>query len=277
VARLRVGIIGAGGIATSAHIPNDLKLTHQVELAAVGDVNLERARQVATEYQIPAAYADYREMLERERLDAVSICTPNAFHAPASVAALEAGCHVLCEKPPALRPEEVEAVAEAARKAGRIFTVALNFRFHPEVVAARRFTAEGGMGEIYAARVKVSRRRAVPSWGVFTHKELQGGGPMIDMGVHFLDVALYLMGYPRPVEVMGATYRKIAPYTEVMPWGRYDRDRYEVEDLALGMIRLENGGTVMVEAAFADNCEKEQYHVHLSGTRAGLELMPLKL
>jgi predicted dehydrogenase len=277
VGKLRVGVIGVGGIATSAHIPGYKRLGGEVELAAVADVNLERARQVAAEHGISGVYHDYRAMLAAERLDAVSVCTPNALHAPASLAALEAGCHVLCEKPPAMSPEEVSAVAETARRTGRIYTVALNFRFDPEVVLAKRFIDGGGLGEIYAARVRVRRRRGVPSWGGFTNKRLQGGGPMIDMGVHFLDVALYLMGYAAPRQILGTTYTKVANRTEVMAWGAYDRDGYEVEDLAFGMITLDSGATVLIEASFADNCPKEENYVLLSGTKAGLELPPLRI
>lgn len=147
---------------------------------------MDRARAVAAEQGFANAYADYKEMLAKERLDAVSVCTPNLFHAPATLAALEAGCHVLCEKPPAMNPAEVRAMDAAAEKAGKIFMVGLCMRFHPEVEMAKRFVDGGALGEIYAARVRAVRRRGIPAWGVFTNKKLQGGGPMIDIGVHML-------------------------------------------------------------------------------------------
>lgn len=277
--RLRVGVIGAGGIAAYAHIPGYKKAAAEgkAELVALADVNLERAQAAAREHGFARAYSDYREMLAEERLDAVSVATPNLYHAPATIAALEAGCHVLCEKPPAMTPAEVEAMIAAAEKAGKIFTVGLSFRFHPEVEMAKRFIDGGALGEIYAARVKVTRRRGIPTWGVFTNKELQGGGALIDAGVHMLDTALYLMGYSEPAEILGTTYQKIGNRPGVGPWGQWDWEHYAVEDLALGMVRLTNGATVMVEASFADNVEKNQTYVHLSGTRGGLELLPLKL
>jgi predicted dehydrogenase len=279
MSKLRVGVIGAGGIATYAHIPGYKKAAEagKVELVALADINLERAQSVAAEHGFARAYGDYKEMLAKERLDAVSITTPNLYHAPAAIAALEAGCHVLCEKPPAMNPAEVEAMIAAAQAAGKICTVGLNYRFHPEVEMAKRFIDGGALGEIYAARVKVTRRRGIPSWGVFTNKALQGGGALIDVGVHMLDTALYLMGYAAPVQIMGSTYQKIGNRPGINPWGQWDWEHYEVEDLALGMVRLASGATVMVEASFADNIEKGETTVQLSGTRGGLQLLPLKV
>lgn len=277
--KLRVGVIGAGGIATYAHIPGYKKAAAEgkAELVALADIDLERAQQTAQEHGFARAYPDYKEMLANEQLDAVSVATPNRYHAPAVIAALEAGCHVLCEKPPAMTPAEVEAMIATAEKAGKIFTIGLNFRFHPEVEMAKRFIDGGALGEIYAARVKVTRRRGIPTWGVFTNKELQGGGALIDVGVHMLDVALYLMGYSEPVQILGSTYQKIGNRPGVSPWGQWDWENYAVEDLALGLVKLASGGTVTVEASFADNVAKNETYVHLSGIKGGLELLPLKI
>src|SRR5690606_3417220 len=141
---------------------------------------------------IKNTYADYKEMLEKEELDIVSVCTPNKFHAPATIAALNSGCHVLCEKHRAMNAAEVEEMIKAAEANNRHLTFGLHFRFTTEVQACKRLIDGGELGGIYAARVDAIRRRGIPGWGVFTNKELQGGGPVIDIGVHMLDTALYL-------------------------------------------------------------------------------------
>ena len=155
---LRIGIIGVGGIAQGAHIPGYKELGDQVKLVACADVNVERARQVAERFGIDTAYEDYREMLEKEELDAVSVCTPNKFHAPATVAALEAGCHVLCEKPPALSAAEARSMVDTAARVGKVLTFGLHYRFTTEVRAAKRLIDGGELGHIYAAQ----RRRDPP-------------------------------------------------------------------------------------------------------------------
>ncbi|HEX6972537.1 MAG TPA: Gfo/Idh/MocA family oxidoreductase [Limnochordia bacterium] len=276
--KLRVGIIGVGGIATHAHIPGYRQLLDRVELVACADVNAERAREVAARFEFRAAYADYREMLEKEALDAVSVCTPNKFHAPASIAALEAGCHVLCEKPPALTAAEAEAMVAAAEKAKRVLTFGLHMRFTAEAQAAKRLVDGGEMGDIYAVRVNALRRRGIPGWGVFTNKELQGGGPLIDIGVHMLDLALYLMGYPVPRQVFGATFQKIGTRPGVGAMGEWNWRDFQVEDLAMGMIRFANGAAILLETSFAAEIEPmEEMSIRLSGTQGGLSLFPLKV
>lgn len=275
---LRVGIIGAGGIATAAHIPGYQALGGEVELVAVADVNVERAAQVAARFGFARHYADYHEMLEREELDAVSVCTPNKFHAPASIAALKAGAHVLCEKPPATSAAEVQAMQAAAAQAGRVLTFGFHMRHSAQAQAAYRFVAAGELGEIYAGRVTALRRRGIPSWGVFTRKELQGGGPLLDIGVHMLDLALWLMGYPRPETVLGATFCKLGNRPGVAPWGPWDWKHYDVEDMALGMIRFVGGASLLLETSFAANIEPmEEMNVRLQGTEGGLTYHPFKV
>lgn len=276
--KLRVGIIGVGGIATGAHIPGYRQILDRVELVACADVNEARARQVAEQHGFQQAYADYAVMLQKADLDAVSVCTPNKFHAPATIAALEAGCHVLCEKPPALAAREAEAMVAAAQKAGKVLSFGLHMRFTAEGQAARRFVDGGELGEVYAVRVNALRRRGIPGWGVFTNKELQGGGPLIDIGVHVLDLALYLMGYPQPTQVLGATYQKIGSRSGVGAMGPWDWKNFQVEDLAMGMIQFENGASLLLETSFAAEIEPmEEMSLRLSGTEGGLSLFPLKV
>ncbi|MBA4494434.1 Gfo/Idh/MocA family protein [Paenactinomyces guangxiensis] len=276
--RLRVGIIGAGGIASDAHIPNYLKCGDKVELIAIADVVKEKALQVAQKFHIPHAFSNYEKMLQEMELDAVSICTPNKFHAPAAVAALEAGCHVLCEKPPAMTASEAERMARIAKQTGKILTYGFHYRHSPQVEALKRFIDANELGEIYSARAQALRRRGIPGWGVFTNKELQGGGALIDVGVHMLDTALYLMGYPEPAIVLGSTYQKIGTRKGVGLFGEWDWKNFSVEDLAQGMIRFKNGATLLLEAAFAANIEQhEMMQVSLMGDQGGADVFPLKI
>lgn len=275
---LRVGIIGAGGIATAVHIPNYMKCGDKVKIVAISDVVKEKAVQAGNQFGITHVFSDYEVMLKEVELDAVSICTPNKFHAPATIAALRAGCHVLCEKPPAMTVEEAEQMAKEAQKAGKILTYGLHYRHSPEVEVLKRFIDAGELGEIYAARVHALRRRGIPGWGVFTNKELQGGGPLIDIGVHMLDTALYLMGYPEPDTVLGVTYQKLGTRKGVGLMGDWDWQNFSVEDMARGMITFKNGASILLESAFAANVEKhEEMNVSLMGDQGGADVFPLKI
>lgn len=218
-AALRVGIVGCGGISRSAHIPAYLGCGSQVDLLAVADVVKGRAEECAREFSIPQAFSDPIEMLEQADLDAVSVCVPNKYHAPLTLAAIEAGCHVLCEKPPAMTAEEAEQMAFTAHRAGKILSYGFQYRHTPEVRTLKRFVEEGELGEVYVARVQALRRRGIPGWGVFTDRDVQGGGPLIDIGIHVLDTAMHLMGYPEPDIVLGATYLKIGNRKGVGMWG----------------------------------------------------------
>ncbi|PTX64552.1 putative dehydrogenase [Melghirimyces profundicolus] len=275
---LRVGIMGAGGIARGAHLPNYKKMGDRVQVVAVADVIEEKAEECARIHSIPHFFSSLEEMLDQVELDAVSVCTPNKFHAPATIAALKAGCHVLCEKPPAMTSEEAEEMARTAKRQGKILTYGFHYRHSPEVETLKRFVDAGELGEIYASRVYAVRRRGIPGWGVFTNKELQGGGPLIDIGVHMLDSALYLMGYPEPELVMGAAYQKIGNRKGVGLMGEWDWKNYSVEDMARGMIRFKDGSSLMLETAFAANVEKDDtMQVTLMGDRGGADVFPLKI
>jgi predicted dehydrogenase len=275
---LRVGIIGAGAIARDVHIPNYLACGKKVEIVAITDVVVERAEELAKVFTIPHFFGSYEEMLEAVELDAVSVCVPNKFHAEASIAALKAGCHVLCEKPPAMTIDEAEKMVQAAEKSRRFLTYGFHYRYRPEVSLAKSFIDAGEMGEIYSARVHAIRRRGIPGWGVFTNKELQGGGPLIDIGVHMLDTALYLMGYPEPEVILGKTHQRIGNKKGVGLLGDWDYENFTVEDMAVGMVTFKNGATLTLEAAFAANVEKrDTMQVSLMGDKGGADIFPLKI
>ncbi|MGI2297596.1 Gfo/Idh/MocA family protein [Paenibacillus sp. GXUN7292] len=276
--KLKVGIIGCGGIAQKVHIPNYMKHNELVEILAVCDASDGRAQTVAEQWGIPHAYSDFREMLQHHQLDAVSVCTPNKFHAEMAIAALQAGCHVLCEKPPAVTVAEAEAMAAAAKAVNKFLTFGFHYRHAPEVDLLKRYIDSGEFGHIYAAKSQAVRRRGIPGWGVFTNKELQGGGALIDIGVHMLDTTLYLMGYPQPELVLGATYQKLGNREGVGLMGKWDWENFSVEDMARGMIVFKDGSSVTLDAAFAANVEKDEVmQVSLMGEQGGADVFPVKI
>ncbi|WP_309121858.1 Gfo/Idh/MocA family oxidoreductase [Paenibacillus sp.] len=275
--KLRLGVVGAGGIFKAVH--RNAWMEHpEVEVVAVCDINLERAQQVATTMGVEAVYADYRELLKRDDIDMIDICTPNLFHSEIAIAALQAGKHVFCEKPDAVNPEEAQKMADAAAASGKLLMVMRNNRFNPSSQFLKRFIDEGLMGEIYTGRCGWVRRRGIPGkGGWFTTKELSGGGPLIDLGVHFIDVAMWLMNNPKPVAVTGATYTKFAnddiSDSAHSSFGeKKDDGTFDVEDLAIGFIRFENGASLQIEFSWASNVGEEMNFVELRGTKSGASL-----
>lgn len=273
---LRVGVVGCGGIFGIAHRPAYLKMD-DVKVVALCDVVPEHARRFLPDFPDAHIYTDYREMIAREDIDAVDICTPNDLHSPIACAALAAGKHAFSEKPDSISVEGVQAMQQAALQSGKTLMVMRNNRFVPASQYARRYIQEGNAGEIYAAHCAWQRRRGIPGMGGwFTTKARSGGGPLIDLGVHIIDLALWMMGSPKPVTVTGCTYSKFAQnrlsdsansdFGEAKAGGVYD-----VEDLAMGFVRLENGACLTIEFSWASNVEKERRFVELYGTRAGLK------
>ena len=280
MARLGIGIIGSGGIARSAHMPGYAECAERgVRIIACADVNLEVARKAAAEFDVPHVYSDYQELLRRDDIHAVSICTPNYLHMQPTIDALEAGKHVLVEKPLAMNAAEGEAMVDAARRTGMKLQVGLMTRFQSAAQALKRFVDAGEMGEVYFARAQALRRRGIPGWGVFTQKDKQGGGPLIDIGVHILDLTLWLMGHPKPTYCSGQTYAKFGPREGVLGlMGQWDPAIFSVEDFAVGLVRFENGATLVLESAFCANQEQRQiFNTQLYGTEGGCTYDPCKL
>ncbi|MGQ9523728.1 MAG: Gfo/Idh/MocA family protein [Armatimonadota bacterium] len=274
---LRVGIIGSGGIAQTAHIPNYQKCPN-VEVVACCDIVESTAKAAAEKFNIPHVYTDYKKMLEDLPLDIVSVCTPNYMHKDPTIAALQAGCHVMVEKPIGMNAQEGRAMVEAAKKAGRKLAVGLNMRQSPAAQALKRAIDGGEMGEIYYSKALALRRRGIPSWGVFGEKDKQGGGPLIDIGVHIMDLTLWLMGHPKPVAVSGQCYTKFGNRHGVIGiWGQWNVETFTVEDFAVGLVRFENGATMTVESSFAANIERDVFDCKILGTEGGCQLDPLRI
>jgi predicted dehydrogenase len=268
--KLGIGIIGSGAIAQSCHMPGYASVPDKCDILAVCDVDQSVAQTAAEKFGVKTVLTDYRELLAMDEIDAVSIATPNAFHKQPTIDALKAGKHVLCEKPMALNGSECREMIAAERESGKLLQIALQWRFGGAVRFMKNFIDKGRMGDIYYARSMALRRRGVPGWGVFIDKEKQGGGPLIDIGVHILDLTLFLMGNPKPISASGMTYQKMGRDPKYFnPWGEYDREKFTVEDFAVGFIRFENGATVTLESSFMSNIEREFFGCHLFGTEAG--------
>jgi len=274
--KIKIGIIGCGGIARAAHIPSYLKIP-EVELVACVDIVKEKAEETAKTFNIPHWYTDYREMLEKEDLDGVSICTPNIFHKEQAIESMKAGAHVLVEKPAATTLKDAYEMVQTAKKYNKVLVVGFQNRFNPKTLYLKKLVEEGVLGEIYYVKAKYLRRRGIPNWGVFIKKDLQGGGALIDVGVHVIDLALYLIGFPTPVSVTGKTYTKFGRNPEVAKRGGWKPEEFTVEDLAVGLVKFENGLTMLIEASWALNLRDNEVNVELYGTKAGVSYNPLEV
>ena len=266
----KVAFIGAGGIA-GAHA-NNLKKIDGVELIAAADLNVAGLAKFKEGQGVQRVYTDFKEMLAKEtEVDAVSICTPNGLHAANAIAALESGKHVIVEKPMAMNAYECQAMIAAATKAKKHLVVGFQWRFDPRTQLIRKHVESGAFGKVLHVRCQALRRRGIPNWGVFGRKDLQGGGPMIDIGVHVIEMAHYAMGSPKPVSASGNTWTYLGnkPMEAVCSWPNWDYKTYTVEDLAVGMIRFDNGATLSIEASFAAHIEKDVWNFTMMGEKGG--------
>jgi predicted dehydrogenase len=238
----------------------------EATLVAICDVNADRVAQVAQEVHPWRTYTNYEDLLADNDIDAVSLALPNALHERVVLQALEAGKHVLCEKPLAMNAAEGARMVEAARRLDRKLMMHFNYRFYPSSQAIKRAIDEGALGHIYFARTIWHRKRLIPNLGGwFTQKAMSGGGALIDLGVHRLDLALWLMGYPKPVSVTGVAYGFLGQRA-----GAAEGKIFDVDDFAAGFIRFENGACLEIEASWATNSEKrEDQSTQLYGVHAG--------
>src|SRR5690625_2590043 len=273
---VRVGIIGCGNIAFQKHLPSLGKLGDEVSLVGFCDIVKERADKAVAEYGVEEAtvYEDYKKLLQDESIDVVQVLTPNVSHSYITVDALEAGKHVMCEKPMAINSKEAKLMVDAAKRTGKKLTVAYQHRHRRDSFFLNKVIEDGDLGEIYFAKSHAVRRRGVPTWGVFLDKEKQGGGALIDIGTHALDLTLWLMDNYKPKSVMGSTYSKLNDKPDGNVFGRWDAEKFAgVEDSAFGYIKMENGATITLEASWALNMiNAKESQVTLCGTEAGAEM-----
>ncbi len=262
--KFRCGVVGLG--MGKGHI-NGYTSHPNCEVVAVADLDEDRLATVQTELEIPTTYTDAEEMFAKEDLDVVSVVTPNKFHAPLTIAALEAGAHVLCDKPMAMTLAEAQAMKDTADRVGKTLGINFSYRFSAMSYALKQQVDAGIIGDIYFGRTVWHRRRGLPGFGGwFGQKDLSGGGPLIDLGVHRIDLALWLMGHPTPVSVSGSAYNVIAKRLAAE-----QKKTYTCEDLAAGIVKFDNGATLIVEASWAlNNNENEQMITSLYGDKGGL-------
>ena len=275
--KISVGFIGTGRIAgTQARALDPME---GVEIAACADVSKSALSAFAEAHDVRHAFTDYRKMLQLDGIDAISVCTPNHLHKAPVIAALRAGKNVMVEKPMAMNAREAKAMCEAARAADRKLVIGFQYRFSPEAQAIKGYVDDGQLGDILFARVQALRRRGIPNWGVFGRKELQGGGPLIDLGVHMMEMAHYLMGSPAPVSASAGMYTYLGdkPSKTLCKWPNWDHETYTVEDLAVGFIRFEGGACMAVESSFIAHIEDQCFSVQLMGERGGCTTSPLRL
>jgi predicted dehydrogenase len=287
---LRVAVIGTGMIANAGHIPAWQNLVG-AEIVGVAGTQADKARETAQRHGIHHAFGSWKRMLAELEPDVVSICTPNATHKELTIEALKAGCHVLVEKPVSTNYADACEMFAAAREAGKILFVGQSFRFSNNSMAAKEIAASGQLGQMYFAETAIMRRQGIPTWGRFHIKQHSGGGPVWDLGVHILDVVLWLMDNPKTTAVSAIAVTKLAhrqeqivtsPEASGAPAGvfsprPYDQREFDVEDMAAAFIRLEGDGAIMFKVSWAAHVPDTMAQTILLGTEGGLRLKPLTL
>ena len=276
--KLRYACIGAGGIAQKKHLNGYSKLP-QVTLAAICDTNRPAAEALAQEFNIPHVYTDYREMLEKESLDLVSVCTPNATHKDITVYALSQGCHVHVEKPMALNAVEAQEILDAQKKYGKLVQVGLNKRFLSNTVLLRRLLHEDFFGDLYRVRCGWERNSGIPGVGRwFTDRALSGGGALIDLGVHYLDLAMWVLNWPTPQKVLGSLSSSfLADGTRIRRGYKSADGPVNVEGGASGSVQMTSGQTLDYCFSWASNIQREVRYLEAYGAKAGFRLEDEKL
>lgn len=280
MAKLKAAIIGTGGISNE-HIQAYLK-NENVELYAFCDINEKQLNLMAEKYGVPEerCFLDKDEMLKAlPEIDIVSVCTWNSAHAECTIAALNAGKNVLCEKPMAMNTKQAEEMLEAAKKNNKLLQIGFVRRYGNDADVMKDFINAGYFGDIYYAKATYLRRNGNPG-GWFGDKSRSGGGPLIDLGVHVIDLVRYLCGNPKPVSVYGATFQKLFNRPDIKGGKGYnsvsagENDICDVEDLASAMIRFDNGLVLSVEASFSLNIKEPKGDIEFFGTKAGAKLSP---
>jgi len=277
---VKVGVVGCGGIGLY-HI-RGYQACPRAEVVALCDASPKRLSAAAGEFKIDRTYADWREIVSDPEIDVISVALPNCLHAPVSIAALKAGRHTFCDKPPATSAAEMERMIAAAGRARKKLMIGQDWRFQPDTQKVKHHIDRGDLGTLYHGHAYVLRRLGIPNLGSwFTQKKLAGGGCLYDIGVHFLDLVLHLCGAFKPISVSGMTYTKYGQRgIGKGGWGMSEVDRkapFDVDDYACGLIRFD-GLTILLEASWALPMPVEGRHgVDLYGTQGGAHLFPAQI
>ena len=273
--KLKAGIVGCGAIAEFKYL-KALTSIPELEVVAFCDIIPERAENMKKLFESDngKTYVDYKDLLKDESIDVIHVCTPNRSHAPITVDSLKAGKHVMCEKPMATTYKEAKLMVDTAKECNKLLTIGYQYRCLPAQLFLKEMCDNGELGEIYFAKAHAVRRRGVPTWGVFMNEEEQGGGPLIDIGTHALDMTLWMMNNYKPKTVLGTVYHKLSDHPDCGNiFGPWDPKGFTVEDSAFGFITMENGATVILESSWALNTLDEgEAMCTLCGTKAGANM-----
>lgn len=266
--KLRAAIIGLG--VGKAHAKGYLN-SPDAELVALCDANEERLMQSAADWKVDGKYTDYPTMLAEAKPDIVSICLPNALHAQATIAALQAGAHVVCEKPMSVTVAESEQMVTAAKQAGRHLMMSYNYRYRPDSQWMYRVAQSGRLGTVYHVNVQWRRETGIPGWGLFGSKAASGGGALIDLGVHVIDLGLWMMGFPEVKSISAGTRTLFGPSGR-KTWGRKPGQTvdggFDVDDGGVAFLRLATGATMFLQVTWAEHTipKEDSFGVELHGT-----------
>jgi len=277
MAKLKIGFIGCGGIAFDKHLPGMATQRDRIDMYAFCDLIPERAEEARAKYGCEGAkvFTDYHELLADPDIYAVHVLTPNVAHCQISCDAMEAGKHVICEKPMAATYADALRMYETHQRTGKLLTIGYQYRHIDSNKAMKEYVDTGALGEIYYAEATAFRRRGIPTWGVFTSKADQGGGPLIDMATHALDLTLWMMNNYEVASVTGVTFAKIGPCAGpgelANSFGPWDPSKYELEDSAFGFVRMKNGALINIRSSWALNIIPHEGMVRLCGDKGGLD------
>lgn len=268
---LKVGVIGVRGIANT-HFPGWIESPH-TEIAAFADVDASVLAAQGEKHGVARLYQSPEELIACSDIDIIDICTPNMYHTPLAVAALNAGKHVICEKPLAPTPDDIRTMIDARDKSGKLLMTAQHFRFDGAAQALKAEINQGKLGDVYHARSWMLRRSGAPTRPGFIQKKHAGGGPCIDIGVHILDLTLWMMGHPKPVTVTGVTQDKLRRLPGAFSnWGGPIPADWDVEEFAAAFVRFDNGATLVLEVSWLLNHPKthgEDMQMWLYGDKGG--------
>ena len=286
--KLRVAVIGTGMIANQAHFPalNVLRKKGILDVVAVADIRPEVAEETAKRHGVEKWYADPQQMLDEVKPDFVAVCTPNMYHKKWTIAALESGAHVACEKPMALNYSDAKEMWDTSRKCGKMLFPCQCMRWRNYMMQSKALVDSGELGTPYFSDVEFIRRIGIPTWGMFHMKEHNFGGPFCDLGVHLIDSLLWICGDPKVVSVSGSAYNKIGcrgddvllsiaesgAYAGTFTPRKYDYHEFNVEEFATGFMRLDNGMSVNFKFSWAINLPTTNLDMVICGEKGGLSV-----
>ena len=274
--KVRVGIIGIGEIGTTKHLTQLVRHTDEVEIAALCDILPERCEKANKDFGLNARiYTDYRDICTDETLDVIHVCTPNPLHKEMSILAMENGKHVYCEKPLALTWADAQEMLETEKRTGKKLASGMQWRYNTAPMEMKRMYEAGEFGEVYYIRSSQLRPRRLPAYGVYTSKELNGGGVLMDGGPHSIDLAMWLTNNYDVATVRGVTFDKMKNFPDANDLGPWDPEHFDVEDTAMAMITMKNGLLIYVETAWCSNMLQEAPGIiaSIAGNKAGADMV----